>query len=134
MHPQMGIPILYYDQLNVIAKHITDIKVSLDKQGDKHNIYLQSIMPTISTIKSSKNKTKLPSRILKVQKIGKSGKQPNIRNYNNMRNKDFFPSQYRYHQMSIICRSYGHTSSRTTAQEKHEHRVMDPQEYRAQLR
>ena len=67
MHPQMGIPILYHDQLNVITRHIADIKLSLDDQGDKHKRYLQAIMATVSTLKSNKKKAKLTCRILKVQ-------------------------------------------------------------------
>ena len=67
MHPQMGIPILYHDQLNVVAKHIADIKDNIAEQGITHQRYLQAILPSISAIKSAKKKAKLTRRILKVQ-------------------------------------------------------------------
>ena len=34
MHPQFGIPQLYHDQMNVIAKHLWDIKNSPEWQLD----------------------------------------------------------------------------------------------------
>ena len=67
MHPQKGVPILYHDQLNIVAKHIAEIKDSLEQQGYINQRYLEAIIPTIATIKSTKKKAKLTRRILKIQ-------------------------------------------------------------------
>ena len=34
--PQEGIPILYHDQMNVIAKHVAEIKDNLEEHGARH--------------------------------------------------------------------------------------------------
>ena len=67
MHPQRGILVLYHNQLNIIAKHVAEIKENMEEQGAAHQRYLQSILPSIFTIKSTKKKAKLTCRILKVQ-------------------------------------------------------------------
>ena len=67
MHPQMGIPILYHDQLNIIATHVSDIKETMEEQGATHQRYLKAILPSVSILKSTKKKAKLTRRILKVQ-------------------------------------------------------------------
>ena len=54
MHPQEGIPILYHDQMNVIAKYIVEIKDTMDEQSERHQQYLEAIVPTIAAIKSTK--------------------------------------------------------------------------------
>ena len=36
MHPQEGIPLIYHDQLNIIATHLADIKQNIEEQGLKH--------------------------------------------------------------------------------------------------
>ena len=65
MHPQEGIPLMYYDQLNIIAKHLADIKLNDDEQNSMHQKYLQAIEPQIGKLKSTKKKAKLTRRILK---------------------------------------------------------------------
>ena len=67
MHAQIGVPILYHDQLNVIAEHIANINENMEEQSQRHHKYLAEILPSITAIKSSKKKAKLPRRILKVQ-------------------------------------------------------------------
>ena len=67
-YPQEGIPILYHDQMNVIAKHVAEIKDNMEEQGDRHQRYLEGIVPTIAAIKSTKKKAKITRRILKVQR------------------------------------------------------------------
>ena len=68
MHPQEGIPVLYHDQMNVIATHVAEIKDTLEEQGARHQKYLEAIVPTIAAVKSAKKKAKLTRRILKVQR------------------------------------------------------------------
>lgn len=70
MHPQMGIPVLYHDQLNIVIKHIANIKDNMAEQGETHQRYLRAIVHTISSLKSAKKKAKLTRQILKVQIIG----------------------------------------------------------------
>ena len=36
MHPQMGIPILYHHQLNVIPEQIVEIKENMEEESQKH--------------------------------------------------------------------------------------------------
>ena len=33
MHPQEGIPLIYHDQLNIIASHLADISQEIEEQG-----------------------------------------------------------------------------------------------------
>jgi len=65
MHPQSGIPIVFHDQLNVIAKHLTDIKQSISKKNIHHQKYLDRFLRTIHTIKSTKKHQKLTRKLLK---------------------------------------------------------------------
>ena len=37
MHPMLGVPQLHHDQLNVIAKHLQEIKQDTQLQRDTHN-------------------------------------------------------------------------------------------------
>ena len=67
MHPQHGTPLIYHDQLNVIAKHITEMKINDEERQAKHQQYLKAIQPSISTIKSTKKKAKLTRKLLKGQ-------------------------------------------------------------------
>ena len=67
MHPQHGTPLIYHDQLNVIAKHITEMKINDEERHKTHQKYLQIIEPKIATIKSSKKKAKLTRKLLKMQ-------------------------------------------------------------------
>ena len=68
IYPQQGVPILYKDQLNIIATHIAEIKDNIEEQGVRHQKYLNDITPSIATMKSSKKKVKLTRRLLKVQR------------------------------------------------------------------
>jgi len=54
MYPQMSIPILYHDQLNVIATHVVEIKEHIDEQGEIHCQYLHAIIPSVAKMKSMK--------------------------------------------------------------------------------
>ena len=36
MHPQLGVSILYNNQLNIIATHITEIRDSMEEQDARH--------------------------------------------------------------------------------------------------
>jgi len=54
MHPWMRIPILYHDQLNVIATHVVEIKENIDEQGETHRQYLHAILPSVTKMKSMK--------------------------------------------------------------------------------
>ena len=63
MHPQTGVPIVFNDQLSIISKHLSDIKLNIGEQNAKHQAYLQHIMPTINTVKSPKKRKKLTRKI-----------------------------------------------------------------------
>ena len=56
MHPQQDVPILYNDQLNIVATHIANIKDSLSEQGARHQKYLAAITPHIGKIKLAKRR------------------------------------------------------------------------------
>ena len=51
IHPQLGVPILYHDQLNIVAQHVAEIKDSVEEQGEHHRRYIDAITPQIATIK-----------------------------------------------------------------------------------
>ena len=65
MHPQSGVPIAFHDQLNVIAKHLTEIKQTIEEKNVQHQAYLNHILPVVHTMKSTKKKRKLTRKILK---------------------------------------------------------------------
>ena len=65
MHPQDGVPIVFHDQLNIIAQHLSDIKQSISEKNAHHQTYLKHILPTINAMKSAKKKQKLTRKILK---------------------------------------------------------------------
>ena len=67
MYPQLGVPILYHDQLNIVAKHVAEIKDSVEEQGERHRKYIDAIIPQVANMKSAKKKAKLTRRLLKVQ-------------------------------------------------------------------
>ena len=67
MHPQNGVPILFHDQLNIISEHLKNIKLSMDERNDKHQKYLDAILPKVHTLASSKKRAKLTRKILKQQ-------------------------------------------------------------------
>ena len=67
MHPQEGIPLIYHDQMNIIATHLADIRANIKEQGKAHQHYYETIYPQISTLKSSKKRAKLTRKILKKQ-------------------------------------------------------------------
>ena len=43
LHPQEGIPLLYHDQLNIVAKHLEDIKLSEDEQNTVNQEYFEAL-------------------------------------------------------------------------------------------
>ena len=56
MHPQTGVPILYHDQLNIIAKHIAEINEDIETRGKQHRKYIDAVIPRVATIKPTKRK------------------------------------------------------------------------------
>ena len=67
MHPQEGMPMIYHDQLNIIAQHLKEMKLEDEEKIETYQRYLQEIIPKISVIKSRKKKAKLTRRLLKSQ-------------------------------------------------------------------
>ena len=59
MHPQNGVLIIFHDQLNVISKHLADIKLTNEEKNAQHQKYLDYIIPAINLVKSTKKKRKL---------------------------------------------------------------------------
>ena len=51
LHPQEGIPLLYHDQLNIVAKHLEDIKLSEDEQNTWWGFSFESGQQECSTSK-----------------------------------------------------------------------------------
>ena len=43
LHPQEGIPLMYHDQMNIIAKHIAEIKLNKEERNERHQEYLETI-------------------------------------------------------------------------------------------
>ena len=43
LHPQEGIPHLYHNQLNIVTKHLDDIKLSEDEQNKIHQKYYEAL-------------------------------------------------------------------------------------------
>ena len=68
IHPQDGLPIIYNDQLNIIARHIKEMKMDEDERTTAQKKYLKALTPQLNVLKSSKKKAKLTRRILKSQK------------------------------------------------------------------
>ena len=68
LHPQQGIPLLYHDQMNIIASHLAELKCEDDEKNTAHQKYVQAIQGHISALKSTKKKAKLTRKILKSQK------------------------------------------------------------------
>ena len=84
LYRQQGIPLLYHNQMNVIAKHFSDIKTETEEQNIVHQRYSQAIQSTISVLKSSKKKAKLTRKILKFQEDRldwKSAEHKQLRQY-----------------------------------------------------
>ena len=67
MHPQEGIPLIYHDQMNIIATHLAEIKDYFEEQGEAHQKYYTTVQAQIATLQSSKKKAKLTRKILKKQ-------------------------------------------------------------------
>ena len=65
MHPQDGVPIVFHDQLNIIAQRLTNIKQFISEKNAQHQAYLKHILPTVNAMKSTKKKQKLTRKILK---------------------------------------------------------------------
>ena len=51
MHPQLGIPQLYHDQLNIIGQHLWDIKNHPEWQQDVHQTIIQPHVLTLKLLK-----------------------------------------------------------------------------------
>ena len=67
MHPQTGVPIIFHDQLNVISQHLASIKLDEEARNEKHQRYLNAVLPQVHAIKSKKKRAKLTRKILKQQ-------------------------------------------------------------------
>ena len=67
MHPQQGVPILYHDQLNVVDKHLREMKISREENNKRHQKYIKTFHPVISVVKSTKKSAKLTRKLLKTQ-------------------------------------------------------------------
>ena len=65
MHPQNWVSIPIHDQLNVISKHLVDIKLTNEEKNGQHQKYIDYIISTVNLIKSTKKKRKLTQNILK---------------------------------------------------------------------
>ena len=66
LHPQLGVPIMHHDQLNIIATHLSDMKEEDNMSTLAHQTYLNNCLPSIKTLHSKKAR-KLTRRILKSQ-------------------------------------------------------------------
>ena len=66
LHPQLGVPIMYHDQLNLVATHLFDVKEEDNMSTLAHQTYLNNCLPSIKTLHSKKAR-KLIRRILKSQ-------------------------------------------------------------------
>ena len=66
LHPQLGLPIMHHDQLNIIAKHLSDMKEDDDMSPLAHQTYLNNYLPSVKTL-HSKKAPKLTRRVLKSQ-------------------------------------------------------------------
>jgi len=51
VHPQSGVPIIFYNQLNTISEHLPSIKLIIEESNLKDQQYLEYILPTVDTIK-----------------------------------------------------------------------------------
>ena len=51
MHPQLGIPQLYHDQLNIIGQYLWDIKNHPEWQQDVHQTIIQPHVLTLKLLK-----------------------------------------------------------------------------------
>ena len=67
MHPQTGVPIIFHDQLNVISQHLASMKLDEQATNEKHQRYLNAVLPTVHAVKSKKKRAKLTRKILKQQ-------------------------------------------------------------------
>jgi len=131
MHPQMGIPILYHNQLNVIATHMAEIKDNIEEQGKIHCRHLNAILPSITKIKSRKKKAKLTRHILKVQHNWFHW-ESSERSYNNTRTEGCSQNPWKFRRMQTTFHLFGHMYSKMMVQRKREHPATDPQECKAQ--
>ena len=131
MHPQEGIPLMYQDQMNIVAKHIAETKNTEEEPNKIHQRYLQAIEPQIHQMKLTKKKAKLTRRILKVRKTGLNGNYLNINSYNNMKIRACSLNHSLFHLTSTTYRLFGHTMSKMMAPRNHAHPVMVHQECKA---
>ena len=66
LHLQLGVPIMYQDQLNIIATHLSDMKHDDNRSTLDHQTYLNNCLPSIKILHSKKAR-KLTRWILKSQ-------------------------------------------------------------------
>ena len=55
MHPHEGIHLTYHYQLNIVVNHTEQMKLTDEEQNEIHQKYYESIEPSISIVKSTKN-------------------------------------------------------------------------------
>ena len=67
LHPQLHIPMMYHDQLNILAQHLKSIKDDFDTKHAAHKQYVNSLTASIATLTSTKKIKKLTREILKSQ-------------------------------------------------------------------
>ena len=65
IHPQIGVPIVFHDQLNMIGKHLAEIRQHFEEQNKKHQLFLGNILPKVTLVKFTKKKRKVTRKILK---------------------------------------------------------------------
>ena len=54
LHLQLGVPIMYQDQLNIIATHLSDMKDDDNRSTLDHQTYLNNCLPSIKILHSKK--------------------------------------------------------------------------------
>ena len=90
MHPQESMPMIYHNELNIIAQHLKKMKLEDEERIETHQRYLKDIIPTVSLIKSSKKKAKLTRRILKSQNAWQDWEQAEHRQLRQYYNQGMF--------------------------------------------
>ena len=108
MHPQEGMPMIYHDQLNIIAQHLKEMKLEDEEKIATHQRYLQEIIPKISVIKSRKKKAKLTRRLLKSQQDWHDWEKAEHKQLQQYKDQGMFSEPQRYHMTPIVYHSCGH--------------------------
>ena len=107
IHPQDGLPIIYNDQLNIIAQHINEIKLDDYERTATQKKYLQALMPQLKILKSSKKKAKLTRRILKSQKDWNDWKNSEHKQLDQYEAQGMFSESQQIPKEQIACHSCG---------------------------